>query len=298
MANLSTTERASRALVDAAEALRINAALDGRSQRLSDLMDGTASSFDMRRAFVDVTTADVPGLMPPQYVAVRPIPSLPLFGLAEPLDNVSSVLAGSLDALPTAILDPAEKAVIGGGKISVSPKSRPVHLAAAGADLSTAVWARTEPPMRDAFASYCAIAVWRALEGAVLSDISAQCTAGSGTTPADVVTALGAVAAAYAPGNLILAGSTAFAKMLVAYPLGLGDPDSPTSWGANIIPVAAPSFASNVIVTNRSNIHVLASALRSLLAGVPAQLGVDVGIYCEAVGLVDVKAGAIEMTLA
>jgi hypothetical protein len=143
------------------------------------------------------------------------------------------------------------------------------------------------------------MAVWRALEGAVLADLVAQSTAGSGTTPADVVAALGTVAAAYAPGNLVIAGSTAFSKLLTAYPLGLGDSDSPTSWGAIFLPVADATFASKVLVTNRANIHVLASDLKSLLAGfVPSKLGIDVGVYAEAVGLVDVKTGAIVMTLA
>jgi hypothetical protein len=200
--------------------------------------------------------------------------------------------------LPTATLDPAEKATYSGGKITVSPVSRPVHLAAAGADLSFAVWQRTEPPLQASFGSLCARAVWRALEGAVLAHLVAQSTAGTGTTPADVVTALWTVAAAYAPGNLILAGSTAFSKMTVAYPLGLGDPDSPTSWGATMIPVADSSFASKVLVTNRANVHVLASDLKSLLVGVPSKLGIDVGIYAEAVGLIDVKTGSIVMTLA
>src|SRR5262249_39748479 len=152
----------------------------------------------------------------------------------------------------------AEKADLGGTHaLGISPVSRNVHLAALGADLSIAIWNRTEPALRESFANLCSIAIWRALEGAVLADWTAQATAGTGTTPADVVTALATISAAYAPGNVIIAGSAAFGKLLTAYPLGLGDIDSPTSWGAAIIPVANAPFASKVLVSNRSNIHVL-----------------------------------------
>jgi hypothetical protein len=295
MADRHALERASRSLLDSAAALR---GLDGKGHTLGELMDGKVAELDVRRAVVDVTSTQVPGLLPPHYVPTAPIPALPLFGLAEPLPDVASVLTGSLETLPTAVLDPVEKADLGGTVVlGVSPVTRPVHFAAQGSDLSVAIWNRTEPALKNSYVSLCAIAVWRALESAVLTDLTAGATAGTGTTPADVVTALAAVSAAYAPGNLVIAGSTAFAKMLVAYPLGLGDPDSPTSWGANIVPVAAPAFASKVLVSNRANIHILASPLRSLTANNPTKLGVDIGLYAEAVGLVDVKAGAEVLTL-
>jgi hypothetical protein len=285
-------------LTDAAEALRLSVALDQRHVDLVELMDGRQATLDRRRAFVDVTTADVPGIVPPAYRPVSPIPALPLFALAEPLPETNVVLAGSLEAVPTATLDPAEKAAYGGGKITVSPVNHPVHVAAAGADLSLAIWKRSEPPLQTAFANLCAISVYRALETGILADLVAGSTTGTGTTPADVVAALAHVAAAYAPGNLVIAGSNAFAKLLTAYPLGLGDPDSPTSWGANVLPVADPSFADKALVSNRANVHVIAGPLRSLVAGVPLKLGIDVGIYVEGVGHVDVKAGAIILTLA
>jgi hypothetical protein len=126
----------------------LNVSLDHRGANLGDLMSGTVPSLDVRRAYVDVTSTDVPGIVPPLYRPTTPVPALPLFtNLAEPLPNVSAVLTGSLDGLPTATLDPAEKATYSGGKISISPVSRPTHLAAAGADLSLAVWSRSEPSL-------------------------------------------------------------------------------------------------------------------------------------------------------
>jgi hypothetical protein len=141
------------------------------------------------------------------------------------------------------------------------------------------------------------IVVLRTLEGAVVAYLVAGSTAGCTTaTPADVVAALGTVAAGWAIGDTILAGSTALGKLVDAFPLGIGDPDS--GWGARLVPVASPSFANKVIVSARSNLHVLVSALNSLILGSPSKLGVDIGLWCEGVGFVTVAAGSIVMTMA
>jgi hypothetical protein len=97
-----------------------------------------------------VIRADVPGILPPTYVAPTPVPALALFAmLGEPLPNTGSVLTGTVDTLPDAVLDPAEKSDLGGThQLSISAHSYGVHLAACGADVSQAAWQRTEPPLR------------------------------------------------------------------------------------------------------------------------------------------------------
>jgi hypothetical protein len=49
----------------------------------------------------------------------------------------------------------------------------------------------------------------------------------------------------------------------------------------SFVPVADAAFANKALVSNRANVHVLASPLRSLIAGHLGRLGINIGIYAD-----------------
>jgi len=257
----------------------------------------TGELAEVQRAIVDMTSADVPGLAHPGFVRFPAVPTLPflalctdLVGVVDGIDNTSTVRLPSVTSLPTGVLDPAEKtSVATSTKLTGGAVDKAVHLAACAVDVSIAALTRTDTGTVDVYGAICGLVVTRLLEGAIVADVVAASTSGTGTTAADVPGAIGQASAAWAPVDVILVGTAAYGKIVAAFPMGLGVP---------LTVVASSAFSSKVLVTNRSNLIAMASPLRSLAADQPMLLGRDVGVWEQGVGGVVAAPGSVVLTLA
>jgi hypothetical protein len=259
---------------------------------------GLVTGDDVQRAIVDVTSPDLAGHIRPAFVPFPAIPTLPFFtsitseltGVSLGLDSVSTVRLPSVASLPTGKLDPTEKTDMGTtSKLTVSVVPKNVHMAAVALDVSMAAIQRTDTTTVAAYEALCGLVVQRLLEGAMMDDIVTASTAGTGTTAADVPAAIAQASAAWAPVDVVLAGTVASGKIATQFPLGLG--------GLPVTVIGASSFASKVLATSRSDLIAMASPFKSLWADIPTLLGRDVGVWIEGVGGVVYSPGSVVLTL-
>jgi hypothetical protein len=266
MAHPSPTERASQALVDAAEALRLNVHLDrtGGSSGLGAVL----TADEVRRALVDVKTSDVGGILPHRQIVPPPVPRRPLFAAAQVLEASGPVTAPAITALPGAVADPAEKSDIttGSAVFPIPAAAVTTHTVAAPlGDLSAAVLNRSAPAYLDFLASVGRAALKAKLAGLICTDLTA-----AAPLAADLWTAY-AAAAVGGPVTVLAAGAALEAVHAAFGPAGLI-----SSGAVTVVPVTTTAFGA-LVVASWALVVATSDVLR-LEQTNPDRLGIDVAL--------------------
>lgn len=252
---------------------------------LVDVLTGQAGAVELVRALADVTAADVLGIMPPSVGELVAPPLRPLFAgpWARPWVERREMLAPDLTAV-TPVVDTADKSDIAAGGFTVAPRTLTPHTAAWGADFSVGVLNRATPRFRDTLAELILVALQRAVEAPLVTDLATGATAS-----VDLVAAVAAAQIAYGGTTVILASD----KLPDVW-AGLG-PVALVMGDVATVPVNAG--AGTVLVTSAANLHVEVGPLVPLAHENPTMLGTDLGYYTAALAWASEPAAVYAVTM-
>lgn len=265
-------------MVDSASAL-----LDGggtnapRSTLLDVLRDGNGrTTCDLRRALVDVTTADVGGLAAPAYVPLGTPPPRPLLTMARPFGDSMRGAPGSggrvsyhvpvVTGMPAANVDTPEKTdPTQTGRLTITEDQIFGHQVDVRVDISMAAMQRTAQP--EAIEAQLLAAVASAAEAEMVADLAAAAT---GAAP-DLLSAVSLALDFGAPVVVIADGGAWPSAAKDIAPLAMASPGS-----IILVPVAGSTVGA--VVAPMADLMLYADPVTRLLIADPLRLGNDLAL--------------------
>jgi hypothetical protein len=267
-----------RKLVDTASAMLDPDATSSKRTTLLDVLIGKdeRAECDLRRALVDMTTTDAPGMAAPGVVPLALPPPRPLLMMARPfgdmmgapdLSNGSVIYwVPSVTSMPTPNVDAPEKSDgTAAGKLTITHKALAGHQVDVRVDISAAVAQRSTQP--EAIDAQLTASVAMAAEAAMVNDLAAACT-GTATTVLDAVALaldFGAPVAVIADAKAWPGAAQVIAPLLVASP-------------GSIVLVPVAGSTAGAVVASQADLMLYANPVTRLSAYNPTELAYDVGL--------------------